>query len=116
MAEGENRTYPATPRRLQKARDEGDVPLSREAVGLLSFALASLTGGLIGPRLLRGGVAALRGLISDGYNKQLTEGAGLKVAMFAAMEMGLPMVAASALGGMIGVLIQTRFMVRFASL
>jgi flagellar biosynthetic protein FlhB len=55
-------------------------------------------------------------LISDGYNKQLTEGAGLKVAMLAAMEMGLPIVAASALGGMIGVLIQTRFMVRFASL
>jgi flagellar biosynthetic protein FlhB len=116
MAEGENRTYPATARRLQKARDEGDVPLSREAVGLLSFGLASLTAGLIGPSLLRGGLTALRVLISDGYNKQLTAGAGLKVAMLAAMEMGLPIVAASALGGMIGVLIQTRFMVRFASL
>lgn len=116
MAEGENRTYPATPRRLQKARDEGDVPVSREAVGLLAFGLAAATAGLIGPRLLKGELATLRVLINESYNKALMEGIGLKVAMLATMEMALPIVAASAIGGTIGVLIQTRFMVRFSSL
>jgi len=41
--EAEDRTEPATPRRLQKAREDGQVALSRELVGL-----GSLTGGLLG--------------------------------------------------------------------
>jgi flagellar biosynthesis protein FlhB len=116
MAEGENRTYPATPRRLQKARDEGDVPLSREVVGLLAFGLAVAAAALIGPRLLRGGLTTLHVLINESYNEALTAGIGLKVAMLAVMKMGLPIVAASAFGGVIGVLVQTRFKVRFSAL
>ena len=116
MDDGQNRTYPATPRRLQKARDEGDVPLSREVVGLFAFGLTSLTVGLIGPRLVEHGIIVLRVLFSEGYNKQLTGGVGLRVAGIAAVGMGIPIVAASAFGGVIGVLIQTRFMVRFSSL
>src|SRR6185437_16508897 len=116
MADGQNRTYPATPRRLQKARDEGDVPLSREAAGLLAFGLAALTIALIGPRLLGDEIEVLRVLISESYNKQLTDGASLRVALLAAAEIGLPIAAASAFGGVIGVLLQTRFLTRFSSL
>lgn len=42
-SEAEDRTEPATPRRLQKAREDGEVALSREVAGLGSFA-----GGLLG--------------------------------------------------------------------
>jgi flagellar biosynthetic protein FlhB len=41
--EAEDRTEPATPRRLQKAREDGQVALSREVAGL-----GSLAGGLLG--------------------------------------------------------------------
>lgn len=116
MADGQNRTHPATPRRLQKARDDGDVPISREAAGLLAYTFACLVAVAVGPRLLEGGLTALRPLISNGYDKQLADGAGLRVAMLAAMEMGMPVVVASSVGGMLAVLSQTRFMIRFAAL
>lgn len=41
--EDEDRTEAATPRRLQKAREEGQVPVSRELTGLASLVAVSLT-------------------------------------------------------------------------
>ena len=39
----EDRTEAATPRRLQKAREEGQVPVSRELVGFAALAAVTLT-------------------------------------------------------------------------
>jgi flagellar biosynthetic protein FlhB len=39
----EDRSEAATPRRLQKAREEGQVPVSRELVGFAALAAVTLT-------------------------------------------------------------------------
>ena len=60
MAEGEDRTLPASERRRQRAREEGQVPLSRELVTMSSLAGALIVLGLVVPSTVP--AFALRGL------------------------------------------------------
>ncbi len=49
----DDRTEAATPRRLQRAREEGQVPVSREMVTLAGLVAVALLTVIAGPALLR---------------------------------------------------------------
>jgi flagellar biosynthetic protein FlhB len=66
MAEGaEDRTEAATPRRLQRARDEGQFPLSPEVGSAAVLASAALVLSMMAPGRVRGVVHLLTGLLED---------------------------------------------------
>ena len=55
MAEAQNddKTEPATPRRLQRAREDGQVPVSRELTTFAGLAAVTLTLMIAGPDTLQ---------------------------------------------------------------
>ncbi len=50
-ADAEDRTEAPTPKRLERARSEGQVPLSRDAVGLATLLCATAAGALAMPAM-----------------------------------------------------------------
>ena len=103
MAEGEDRTQPASERRRQRARDEGQAPVSREVVLLarLAAAAAMLTWGA--PPLTRGLAVRLHGMVLD-----MTAGPGtaLQAAGTALLWTAGPVSAAVLLAGGAAVMLQ----------
>ena len=61
---GEDQTEAATPRRLQRAREEGSVPISREVPALAGLGAATLTLAAAGPTLGEGGLARLGAMLA----------------------------------------------------
>jgi flagellar biosynthetic protein FlhB len=97
----EDRTEAATPRRLEKAREEGEVALSREAVGfatLLAAALAALVT-LPGPGLAM--LVAMRALLAAPGTAAAVE------VLRTASLLVLPVVAAVAVAAVASTLAQT---------
>ncbi|MCA3381939.1 MAG: EscU/YscU/HrcU family type III secretion system export apparatus switch protein [Roseomonas sp.] len=103
---GQDKTEEATPRRIEKAREEGQIALSREVVGFvaLGFALIGMTLGLppLGAELMRG----MRGVLENAH--QLQTG-------FVATEMirlgilaVLPVMALGMIGAIAGTMLQSR--------
>ena len=87
MAEGEDRTEAATPRRLEKARSEGNVAVSRELPGLVGLGAATLILAMLGPALGRGFIERLAPMLNVGSHQDLSATmaqAGLAAAMIAA--------------------------------
>lgn len=117
MAEGgdaEDKTEAASPRRLEKAREEGNVPLSREAVMFASLAGATLVATVVLPSLGRQMLLELRDLV---------EGAQLadpQVVMPRLVRIGLmvaaPIAAGAALAATGATLLQTGFLLRAEAL
>ncbi len=112
----EDRTESASPQRLQKARDEGRVPISREmagAAGLAGVTLAILYQGQASAHALAARLALFLahadrpGLAFDGA---LTQAAAAWAGAMA------PFVLAAAVAGMLGTLLQTGFLLRTAAL
>ena len=107
MAEGgdaEDKTEAPTPRRLEKAREDGQVPLSREAVGfatlMLGMAGASFAMPEAGTALLR----ALRGVLSRSHELGPRDTWGL---FWPALSALLPVAGAAAAGAVASTLLQT---------
>lgn len=106
MAGGEgqdaaDRTEAPTPRRLEKAREEGQVPLSREAVGFATLAAAALACLLVLPGPGMAMLRAMRALLE-------APGAGPAVALlWAAALVTVPVLLAVALGAVAATLAQT---------
>jgi flagellar biosynthetic protein FlhB len=105
----EDRTEAPTPRRIEKAREEGQVALSREAV-----ALASLAGGMLAmaaalPPL---GLEALRGLrgVLEGAHRLAWDRAAAELPWLALLAVA-PVAGAAALGAVAATLLQTRGLV-----
>jgi len=120
MAEGdaEDRTEAATPRRLQRAREAGQAPLSREAVsfatlgaGLLALAVA----GPDGTRRLAASLAAI--LRGAGTIDVAAAGPALvKTVAFAWIAAAAPVVLAVLAAGVAAALLQTGFVVSLTAL
>lgn len=110
MAEGEDqgpgeKTEAPTQRRLDKAREEGQVALSREAVAFATLLAATLAGFLALPPLGLAWLAAMRALLE-------APGAGEAGALVAPMLRAavlavLPVLAAVAVAGILAYLAQT---------
>ena len=105
----EDRTEAATPRRLQRAREEGQVPVSRELAtfaGLLSVTLALV---MAGPGALHALALRLSVFLARANDLNLSAGT-FRLAGVAWLGAAAPFVLAALLGGAGAVLLQTRFL------
>ncbi|MGX9962799.1 EscU/YscU/HrcU family type III secretion system export apparatus switch protein [Roseomonas sp. F4] len=110
MAEGEgsesgDRTEAATPRRLEKAREDGQVALSREAVGWSALACATLAATLALPVSGMAMLRAMRTTLEGGHAMEMAE-TGKTLFALGLMAV-LPVAGAAALGAVAATLVQT---------
>lgn len=107
--DGQDRTEAATPRRLEKAREEGDVALSREVAGF-----GALSGGILGLAVTipAFGAALLQGLGAVLANAHGLDplGAALAVGQLASVAL-LPVAGLAAAGALAATFAQTRLAV-----
>jgi flagellar biosynthetic protein FlhB len=103
---GQDKTEEATPRRIQKAREEGQIALSREVVSFiaLGFGLIGLMFGLppLGYELMRG----MRGILENGHQLQvgLVATEMIRLSLLAA----LPVLVLAMIGAITGTMLQSR--------
>src|SRR3954471_14856925 len=111
----EDRTEAATPRRLQKAREEGQVPVSRELTTFAGLGAATLTLVMAGPQTVHDLMLRLGVLLARAHTLNI----GTPVARLAA-EAGAwaaaPFILAALVGSVAAVLLQTRFLLSGRSL
>lgn len=112
MAEGsdqEDRTEAATPRRLQRAREQGDVPLSREVPALACLAGIALVLTMLAPAAARDMARQLSVFLAQSGRWDMSDGgrAAVLSAAFGALRMAGPFVLASLTLGTAAVLLQT---------
>jgi flagellar biosynthetic protein FlhB len=120
MAEGDeaqdaaDRTEAATPRRLERAREEGQVALSREAAGFAALLLASLAAFLVLPSAGMEVLRAFRAVLERAHELPMAEAAG--EAGWLALTLVVPVAGAAAIGAVAATLVQTRGLVAAAPL
>ena len=103
--DAEDRTEDPTSRRLEKAREDGQAPHSRELSGFAALLLAVLAAATTLPTLGRDLLRALRGILERGHD--LTPDQALEVLLPSATVL-LPLLAAATLGAAATTLAQTR--------
>ena len=105
----EDRTEAATPRRLQKAREEGQVPVSRELTGFAGLAAVVLALTLFAPQAAHNLAVRLSVFLAQAH--ALAPGApAFRGAGLAWLSGAAPFVLAAMLAGTVAVLVQTRFL------
>jgi flagellar biosynthetic protein FlhB len=109
MADQEDRTEAASGKRLERAREAGQAPLSREVSGVAVLAAAALVLGVAAPPLLPRMAADLATLTGGSNNLSLDQ--GLAMAGHAALLGAAPFVMAAMLAGSVAVLAQTGFLI-----
>ncbi len=107
MADAEDRTQAPSERRLQRAREEGQAPLSRELVTAAGLAAAALVLALAGPALATQLARRLRDMLA----MTAAPAEALHHAAAAWAAAALPLLLAMALAGAGIVLLQTGFLV-----
>ena len=112
MAEGgdqQDRTEAATPRRLQQARAQGRLPLSREAPTLACLSSAALVLMTLAPPAARDMAARLARFLGEAHRIDVSDGGGaaLRAAGVAVLRMAGPFVLAAAFCGAAAILLQT---------
>jgi flagellar biosynthetic protein FlhB len=110
----DDRTEGATPRRLQKAREEGHVPVSRELTTFAGLAAVTLVLVMAAPTALHALALRLSVILSRAH--ELGEGSALRLAAIAWLVSAAPFVLAAMLAGSAAVLLQTRFLLSAGSL
>ena len=114
--EGEtgDRTHAATPHRLQKAREDGNVPVSREAavfVGLVGGAMVLSHAAPAAVENLVQRLSVFLGRLDGMTGNQPAElMPAIQLACLAGIAVAAPFLAASLLGGVMPVLLQTGFL------
>lgn len=108
-AESGDRTKPATERRLQRAREDGEAPMSRELCVLAGLAAATLVLGMAGPVLARALSARLVRMLGA---MDSTPDAALRDAGWTLLLAVMPLIAAVLLAGGMAVLLQTGGLMR----
>ncbi|WP_458096441.1 EscU/YscU/HrcU family type III secretion system export apparatus switch protein [Roseomonas sp. WA12] len=106
--DAEDREEAPSARRLDKAREDGQVPNSREASGFAALLLAVLAAGMALPSLGRDLLRALRGILERGHD--LSPEQALDVLLPSATLL-VPVLGAAALGAVATTLLQTRGLV-----
>ncbi len=109
-----DRTEAATPRRLQRARDEGQVPLSHEATSFAVLGVAALVMVMVAPASAQRLAAELATMLSQAH--QTDPMAALRAASRAGLVAAAPFVLAALLAGTASVLLQTGFLINPAAL
>jgi flagellar biosynthetic protein FlhB len=120
MAEGDDaqdaadRSEAATPRRIERAREEGQVALSREVAGFAALLLASLAAFLVLPSLGIELLRALRAVLERAHALEMGDAAA--ALGWLAVLLVVPVAGAAALGAVAATLVQTRGLVAAAPL
>lgn len=109
-----DRSEAATPRRLQQARERGQVALSREATGFAALLMASLACFLALPPLGLDMLKAMRALLARSPEIAMADAAWLLGGL--AFRLVLPVAGAAALGALGATLVQTRGLMAWAPL
>jgi len=109
-----DRTQAATPRRLQKARDEGSVPVSRELTSLAGLGAAALLFVMEGPSLGRAFVGRLRDLLMLPASQD--PAAAIAQSVRAAMLLVGPIAGIVLAAAAVAVLLQTGFLLRVSAM
>ena len=108
-ADAEDRTEAPTPKRIERARSDGQVPLSRDAVGLATLLCATLVGMLTLPAVGAEWLRAVRAALSAGAMGAADGGIGAEA--FAVLRAGslaaLPVLAAVAVAAVAATMGQT---------
>jgi flagellar biosynthesis protein FlhB len=107
MADGEDRTEQASARRLERARGEGNVPVSRELSALVVLGATAMILAMAAPGLAASLGRRMMLFISDAH--RLDPAAGLRMAAVAVVACAAPFVLASLFSGSAAVLLQTGF-------
>ena len=111
---GEDRTEAATPRRLQRAREEGHVPISREIPALAGLGAATLMIAMMGPSIGEDAVRRLTGLLM--VSSVVSPSAALRACCLATAALAGPIVLGVLAASVAASLLQTGFMFNVASL
>ena len=112
----EDRTEAATPKRLQTAREEGRVPVSRELAGLAGLTGVTLAMLYQAPAMLRDLVPRLGQFLAHPDAPSLLGPEAFFLAGSAMLRGIAPFVLAAMLAGAAGVLVQTNFLLRPSAL
>ena len=113
QADQEDRTEAATPKRLEKAREEGRAPVSRELAAAAGLGAAVLALMLAAPSSSRTLAVQLRRPLSD---LTLPAGEALRDVAWAGLAAAAPLLGAVAVAAVAAVLLQTGGMVNGAGL
>lgn len=112
--DAEDRTEAATPRRLQKAREEGQVPLTREASSFAVLAVTTLVLAMVAPAAVRGLAQHLAVLLERSW--EFDPVAALRFAIFEGLRVAAPFVLAAMFAGAAAVLLQSGFLINTKAL
>ena len=104
------RTEAATPRRQQRAREEGQVPISREMVTLAGMAAVTLALVWAAPGATRDLALGLSIFLARSHDLDLTDGSAFRLAGVLWLRGSAPFVLAAMLAGVAAVLVQSRFL------
>jgi flagellar biosynthesis protein FlhB len=116
QAQQGERTEAATPRRLQRAREEGQVPISREFVTLAGMAAVTLALLWAAPGTERDLALSLSTFLAKAHEFDVTDGSVLRLAGLIWLRGSAPFVLAAMLAGVAAVLVQTRFLLNSRAL
>jgi flagellar biosynthetic protein FlhB len=111
-----DRTEAATHQRLAKAREQGNVPVSRELPTLAGFAAVTLVLVAAGPDIARGLALRLSLFLSHAHMHALVGPQGARHATLALLGAAGPFVLAVLLTGAAAVLLQTGFLLNATAL
>ncbi len=112
----EDRTEAATPKRLQRAREEGRVPVSRELAGLAGLAAVTMALVYVGPATVGGLTRDLSLFLVHADSTVLAESAAYSLAGRALLRGIAPVALAAMLAGVAAVVVQTGFLLRPSAL
>lgn len=112
MAEAaqDEKSEAATPRRLQRARDEGQVPVSRELTTFAGLAAVTTALYLAGPDAIHDLALRLSIFLARAHEIAPGESGAFRLAGVAWLHAAAPFVLAAMLAGVAAVLVQTRFL------
>jgi flagellar biosynthetic protein FlhB len=113
-----DRTQAATPRRLQRAREEGQAPISRELASLAGLAGASLALLLFAPAAAADLTRHLMVFFAQADALDLSNGIGgpMRLAIRAAIAAAAPIALGSMLAAIVMVMVQTGMLLNYSAL
>lgn len=107
--DGADRSEAATPKRIERARNDGQVAMSREAAGWVALLLATIAAGVT---LQTQGVVLMRTMrVTLESAHRLDMVAAMAELTLAGFRLVMPVALAAALGAILATLVQTRFLV-----
>lgn len=112
MADDEDKTLAPTDKRLERAREQGQAPLSRELVTAAGLGSVTLLLVVAGPGLASDTALRLRGMLS----MTAEPGAAVREAVWAFLIATLPLLVLVGAASAVAVLMQTRLLLHWAAL